>query len=64
MESFFHTLKTELTHHEKYRTQEEARRDIIESIEIFYNRQRLLSSLGSKTPAEFEQEFQSAAYAV
>jgi transposase InsO family protein len=64
MESFFHTLKTELTHHEKYRSREEARRSIFESIEIFYNRQRLHSSLGYKTPAEFEQEFQSAAYAV
>lgn len=64
MESFFHTLKTELTHHEKYRSREEARRDIFEYIEVFYNRQRLHSSLGYKSPAEFEQEFQTTAYAV
>jgi len=64
MESFFHTLKTELTHHEKYRSREEARRSIFEYIEVFYNRQRLHSSLGYKTPAEFEQEFQETAYAV
>jgi len=64
MESFFHTLKTELTHHEKYRSREEARRDIFEYIEVFYNRQRLHSSLGYKSPAEFEQEFQETAYAV
>lgn len=63
MESFFHTLKTELIHHKKYQTREEARRDIFEYIEIFYNRQRLHSSLGYKTPAEFEAEFQPAACA-
>lgn len=63
MESFFHTLKTELTHHRKYRTREEAKRDIFEYIEVFYNRQRLHSSLGYKSPAEFESEFQPAAYA-
>ena len=63
MESFFHTLKTELTHHKKYRTREEARRDIFEYIEVFYNRQRLHSSLGYKSPAEFESEFQPVAYA-
>ncbi len=60
MKSFFHTLKTELTHHEKYRSRKEARRSIFEYIEIFYNRQRLHSSLGYKTPAEFEQEYKSA----
>ena len=63
MESFFHTLKTELTHHKRYRTREEARRDIFEYIEVFYNRQRLHSSLGYKTPAEFESEYQVAAKA-
>jgi putative transposase len=63
MESFFHTLKTELTHHKRYHTREEARRDIFEYIEVFYNRQRLHSSLGYKSPAEFESEFQPAAYA-
>ena len=63
MESFVHTLKTELTHHKKYRTREQARRDIFEYIEVFYNRQRLHSSLGYKSPAEFESEFQTAASA-
>ena len=63
MESFFHTLKTELIHHRKYCTREEARRDIFEYIEVFYNRQRLHSSLGYKSPAEFESEFQIAACA-
>jgi len=55
MESFFHTLKTELVHHKHYLTRREARRDIFEYIEVFYNRQRLHSSLGYKTPTEYEQ---------
>jgi putative transposase len=35
MESFFHTLKTQLVHHQHYATREEARRDICASIEGF-----------------------------
>lgn len=54
MESFFGTLKRELVHHRKYRTREEARREIFEYIEVFYNRERLHSSLGYVSPAEFE----------
>jgi putative transposase len=40
MESFWGTLKQELIHHRRYRTRQEAIRDITEYIEIFYNRQR------------------------
>jgi transposase InsO family protein len=54
MESFFGTLKRELVHHRRYRTREEARRDIFEYTEIFYNRERLHSSLGYLSPADFE----------
>jgi putative transposase len=54
MESFFHTLKTELVHHRDYQTRDEARRDIFEFIEIFYNRQRRHSTLGYLSPAQFE----------
>jgi transposase InsO family protein len=39
MESFWGTLKTELVHHRRYDTREQARREISEYIEIFYNRQ-------------------------
>lgn len=53
-ESFFHTLKTELCDHEHYRTREEARASIFEFIEVFYNRQRLHSSIGYLSPIEFE----------
>jgi len=54
MESFFATLKTELVRHRSYRTRGEARREIFEYIEGFYNRRRMHSSLGYVSPAEFE----------
>jgi transposase InsO family protein len=55
MESFFASLKKELVHHEDYQTREEAKASIFEYIEVFYNRQRRHSSLGYKSPAEYEQ---------
>ena len=54
IESFWSTLKTELVHHEHYATHEEARMSIFHYIEVFYNRQRLHSSLGYKSPEAFE----------
>ena len=54
VESFFHTLKTELVHHRRYRTREDATQDIFEWIEVFYNRVRRHSTLGYRSPAEFE----------
>ena len=54
MESFWATLKTELVNHECYATHEEARASIFEYIEVFYNRQRLHSSLGYVSPETFE----------
>lgn len=54
VESFFHTLKVELVHHRRYVTRDEARQDIFEWIEVFYNRQRRHSTLGYRSPAEFE----------
>ena len=53
-ESFFSTLKRELIHHETYADHEEARRSLFEYIEVFYNRQRLHSTLGYRSPAQFE----------
>jgi putative transposase len=55
MESFFASLKKELVHHEDYRTREEAQASIFEYIEVFYNRKRRHSTLGFKSPAEYEQ---------
>jgi len=54
MESFFHTLKTELVHHQHYATREEARRDIFAYIEGFYNRTRRHSAIGYLSPIEME----------
>ena len=55
MESFWGTLKTELTYHRNYGTRQEAIRDIQEYIEIFYNRQRKQKRLGYLSPAAYEQ---------
>ena len=54
MESFWSTLKTELVYHEQYATHDEARASIFEYIEVFYNRKRLHSSIGYKSPEAFE----------
>jgi len=55
MESFFHTLKTELVHHQKYVTRAEAKSDIIAYIEMLYNSSRIHSALRYKSPLEFER---------
>jgi transposase InsO family protein len=55
MESFFGTLKTELIYHEKFITREDAKLKIFDYIEMFYNCKRRHSSLGSKSPVEFER---------
>lgn len=54
VESFFGTLKRELVYHRRYVTREEAKQDIFEYIEVFYNRQRRHSTLGYDSPAEYE----------
>ena len=55
VESFFSTLKREWVFHQRYHTRDEARQSIFDYIERFYNRQRIHSSLGYRTPMEFEQ---------
>jgi len=57
MESFWGTLKNELVHHRRYETREQARREITEYIELFYNRQRRHSRLGNCSPAVFAQQW-------
>lgn len=54
MESFFATLKKDLIHHRSYSTRRQAKADIFEYIEVFYNRQRLHSALGYLSPTAFE----------
>ena len=53
MESFFSTLKSELIHRTKFRTEQEAQRGIYEYIEVYYNRQRRHSTLNYQTPVEY-----------
>lgn len=54
-ESFFATLKKELIYRSKYQTREEARKSIFEYIEVWYNRQRIHSSIGYQTPVQYEE---------
>jgi transposase InsO family protein len=54
MESFFGTLKTEWVHERRYRTRQEARLSIFEYVEMFYNRIRRHSSLGYRSPEQYE----------
>jgi putative transposase len=54
MESFFHTLKTELVMHCDYLTREQAKSSLFEYMEVFYNRQRRHSSLDYASPLDFE----------
>lgn len=54
MESFFSTLRAELTDLERFATRQAARTAVFEFIEVFYNRQRLHSSLDYRSPLAFE----------
>jgi putative transposase len=56
MESFFSSLKTERTAAKVYRTRDEARADVFDYIERFYNPKRRHSTLGYVSPAEFEMQ--------
>lgn len=56
VESFNATIKTELIHRTKWKTREEARAAIYKYIETWYNCTRLHSTLGYRSPVEFEQE--------
>ena len=54
MESFFHTLKIELVTRRLYKVRSQARRDIFEYIEVFYNRVRIHSAIGYMSPENYE----------
>ena len=55
MESFFSSLKTERTARKVYRTRDEARADVFDYIERFYNPSRRHSALGGKNPLAFDR---------
>lgn len=54
-ESFFATLKLELVYRQPLPTRAAARQAVFEYVEVFYNRQRLHSALGYRSPAEYEE---------
>jgi transposase InsO family protein len=55
VESFFSTLKVELDGYGRHKTRQEAYRALFDHLERFYNRQRRHSTLGYRSPAEFEK---------
>lgn len=57
-ESFFSVLKNELVHRTAFPTRAHDQRAIVRYIEIFYNRQRLHSGLGYRTPSEVQAEYE------
>ena len=59
MESFFSTLKLERTNRKRYVTRDEARADVFDYIERFYNPRRRHSTLGLVSPDQFEQAWRS-----
>ncbi len=54
VESFFHTIKTELVGFEDYHTRDHARASLFEYMEVFYNRMRRHSTLNYRSPVQFE----------
>ena len=59
METFFSTLKTERTNRKVYRTRDEARADVFDYIERFYNPRRRHSTLDYLSPLDYEQQRRS-----
>jgi putative transposase len=60
-ESFFHSMKTELVYTERYLTREIAKQSIFQYIEVYYNRVRRHSAIGSTAPEVFENQCKDVA---
>ena len=60
MESFFKTLKVERVHQLRYETRAQAKLDVIDWIEGFYNRERMHSSNGYQSPNDAESSLRAA----
>jgi len=56
-ESFFNSLKNERVHGQRYLTKEQAKTDLFEYIEVFYNRRRRHSGLGYRSPVQYLQHW-------
>jgi putative transposase len=55
-ESFFASLEKDLLRRRSFRTRQEARSEVFDYIEVFYNRERLHSTLGYRSPEEYERD--------
>jgi len=55
-ESFFGTIKTEMLFHRRYLTRKEVRKDIVDYIEMFYNRKRMHSANNYLSPVDYEEK--------
>ncbi len=55
----FHPLKTELMHQEQFKTNDEAKQTIYESIKVFYNRERSHSENDELSPVEYKNQFKA-----
>ncbi|WP_158606911.1 IS3 family transposase, partial [Paenibacillus ginsengarvi] len=60
IESFHSLIKKELIYCTRFQTKEQARQEIFEYIELFYNRKRIHSSLGYLSPAQFSKQFETS----
>jgi putative transposase len=58
-ESFFASLKKERVARTVYPTREAARKDVVRYIEVWYNKKRLHSALGYRSPQEVRDEYQA-----
>ena len=56
IKSFFSSLKTERTARKTYRMRDEAKADVFDYLERFYNAKRRHSTIGHKSPMEFEMQ--------
>ncbi len=63
IESFHSVIKKELIYLNKYKTREEAKQSIFKYIEVFYNSQRIHSSIGYFTPDQFERMYEEKSIA-
>ena len=57
MESYWHSLKVEETHGQDFATRAAATRCVFAYVEGWYNTRRMHSSLGYKSPAQFERDY-------
>jgi putative transposase len=57
IESFFNTIKKELINKKEYSNKEELKNDLFEYIDVYYNNERIHSSLGYLTPREYELNY-------